>query len=176
VVDSLLELVREGDVRPTAPRIAARAGVSLRSVFQHFADRETLIMAAALRQEEEITGMVRRLPADGALDKRIESFVSQRSRVLEAVAPVRRASLAHEQQSPAVRASRDRMTQTARQEVARLFEPELDRLDSAEKRELLDALDAATQWGMWEQLRTYQGLSAKRAQRVMARTLTGLLH
>ena len=171
----MLELVREGDLQPTAPRIAARAGVSLRSVFQHFADREALITAAGQRQEEEIAAMVRRLPTDGALDKRIEAFVAQRCRVLEAVSPVRRASLGHEQQSPAVRASRDRMTQTARQEVARMFAPELDRLAGPDKRDLLDALDAATQWGMWEQLRSYQGLPAKRAQRIMARTLIGLL-
>src|SRR3954447_21192752 len=97
VVDSLLELVREGDLRPTAPRIAARAGVSLRSVFQHFADREALFLAAAERQEHEILEMVQRLPADGTLDERVEAFVVQRCRVLEAVSPVRRASLPHEQ-------------------------------------------------------------------------------
>ena len=68
------------------------------------------------------------------------------------------------------------MSEVSRQEVARVFATELDRLDGTERRELLDALDAATQWGMWEQLRTYQGLPAKRAQRVMARILFGLLH
>ena len=31
VVDALLDLIEEGDLRPTAPRIAERAGVSLRS-------------------------------------------------------------------------------------------------------------------------------------------------
>jgi AcrR family transcriptional regulator len=175
VVDSLLELVREGDVRPTAPRIAGRAGVSLRSVFQHFPDRETLLMAAGQRQEDEILEMVQRLPTEGSLEERIESFVAQRCRVLEAVSPVRRASLAHETNSPALRASRDRIMQSARQEVAKVFAPELDGLSTSDKRELLDALDAVTQWGMWEQLRSYQGLSAKRAQRTMARTLSGLM-
>src|SRR5436305_386038 len=136
VVDSLLELVREGDLRPTAPRIAERAGVSLRSVFQHFADREALITAAAARQAEQIATMVRRLPADGPLDKRIEAFVGQRCRVLEAVSPVRRASLPHEQRSPAVRAGRDRMSEVSRQEVARVVATELDRRDGTERREL----------------------------------------
>ena len=45
VVDAVLELLDGGDVRPTAERIAKRAGVSERTVFQHFADREALFGA-----------------------------------------------------------------------------------------------------------------------------------
>src|SRR5437870_4843088 len=54
VVDALLALLEEGDLRPPAPRIADRAGVSLRSVFQHFADRETLFAAVAAAQLERM--------------------------------------------------------------------------------------------------------------------------
>ena len=39
LVDSLLNLLDEGQLTPTAAEIAARAGVSERSVFQHFPDR-----------------------------------------------------------------------------------------------------------------------------------------
>src|SRR5258705_9594197 len=49
-VDALLRLLEEGDLRPPAPRIAARAGVSLRSVVHHFAHLESLFAAAADRQ------------------------------------------------------------------------------------------------------------------------------
>jgi hypothetical protein len=38
VVDALLGLIESGDLWPTAPRASRRAGVSLRSVFQHFTD------------------------------------------------------------------------------------------------------------------------------------------
>src|SRR5438034_7102235 len=92
VVDSLLELVREGELRPTAPRIAERAGVSLRSVFQHFSDLEALYAVAAERQLVMIAGLVRRLSPTGPLDDRLEAFVGQRSRVLEALTSVQRAS------------------------------------------------------------------------------------
>ena len=33
---ALLDLLEAGEMRPTAAQIAQRAGVSLRSVFQHF--------------------------------------------------------------------------------------------------------------------------------------------
>ena len=42
VVDALLDLIDEGDLRPPAADVARRAGVSLRSVYQHFDDLETL--------------------------------------------------------------------------------------------------------------------------------------
>src|SRR5207245_4856968 len=96
VVDALLDLIEEGDLRPTAPRIAERAGVSLRSVFQHFADLEALYAVAAERQLVMIAGLVRRLSPTGPLDDRLEAFVSQRSRVLEALTSVQRASALQE--------------------------------------------------------------------------------
>jgi hypothetical protein len=38
IVDAMRALHAEGDLRPTAPRVAERAGVSLRTVWQQFAD------------------------------------------------------------------------------------------------------------------------------------------
>src|SRR5437773_2271487 len=67
VVDALLQLINEGDLRPTAPRIAERAKVSLRSVFQHFTDLEALYAAATSREIEIIAGMVEPVTPDGPL-------------------------------------------------------------------------------------------------------------
>ena len=50
IVDALLALIEAGELRPSAARIAERAGVSLRSVFQHFRDVESLFAAMADRQ------------------------------------------------------------------------------------------------------------------------------
>ncbi|HEY0938137.1 MAG TPA: hypothetical protein VGD91_30885, partial [Trebonia sp.] len=38
IVEALRALHAEGDLRPTAPRVAERAGVSVRTVWQQFAD------------------------------------------------------------------------------------------------------------------------------------------
>jgi len=175
VVEALLSLLQEGDFRPTAPRIAERAGVSLRSVFQHFADREALLFAVAEQQQLELRKMTRRLPSDGPLADRIDAFVSQRARVLETVSAIWRASLLHEPTAPGVKLIRDRWADLSRRELARVFESELEARKGTDRRELLDALALVTQSSAWEQLRTYDGLSAKRAQRVMARSVTALL-
>src|SRR5215831_10500116 len=92
IVDALLALIDRGDLRPSAARVAERAGVSLRSVFQHFSDVESLF-AAASRQAERVSIYLGGIPEDGPLASRLGAFVRQRSRLLEAIAPVRRAAI-----------------------------------------------------------------------------------
>jgi TetR/AcrR family transcriptional regulator, regulator of autoinduction and epiphytic fitness len=171
----LLQLIDEGDLRPTAPRIAEQAGVSLRSVFQHFSDLEALFAAAAARELERLSELVGPLPVAAPLDVRLDAFVAQRARVLEAVTPVRRASLLKEPTSPQLRSSRARLLALARSETAEVFGAELAPRSGADRSELLDALDAASSWQTWEALRAHQGLSPTRARRVMRRMLSALL-
>ena len=44
VVDALLALVGDGDLAPSAEAVAARAGLSSRSLFRYFADTEALVL------------------------------------------------------------------------------------------------------------------------------------
>ena len=77
VVDAWLSLIEEGDLRPGARRIAERAGVSLRSVFHHFEDLETLYATAAERQLRRFFSGPP-LSAEGSLAERIERFVGRK--------------------------------------------------------------------------------------------------
>src|SRR5947209_6478164 len=95
IVDACISLVDDGDLRPTAPRIASRAGVSVRSVFQHFADLETLFAAVGERVVERLASLVVPIDSKLDLDQRITTLVRQRSLLLEVVTPVRRAALVH---------------------------------------------------------------------------------
>jgi TetR/AcrR family transcriptional regulator of autoinduction and epiphytic fitness len=175
VVDALLQLIDEGDLRPTAPRIAEQAGVSLRSIFQHFSDLEALFAVATERELERLSALVGPLPTGASLGDRLDAFVAQRARVLEAVTPVSRASLLQESSSAELRSSRMRLLALARAEVAGVFGAELDRRPRADRIDLLDALDAVSSWQTWEALRAHQGLSPTRARRVMRRMLSALL-
>ena len=103
VVDALLDLIEEGDLRPTGPRIAERAGVSLRLVFHHFPDLETLFAAAAERQFERHYRALRPIPAAGPLAGRVAAFVHQRTRLLERITPGPPGSAAQEPFSPRCR-------------------------------------------------------------------------
>lgn len=175
IVDALLGLLDEGELRPTADEIAARAAVSPRSVFQHFPDRETLFAAAAARQGERIAAVARPLPMGAPLAERVAALAAQRRRVHEVVTPVRRAALLHEPFSDVVAGGLRHLRALGRDELERTFAPELDRLPPAERVELLAALDAAAAWPAWESLRAHQGLSPARAEAVVRRTLGALL-
>jgi len=176
VVEALLALVDEGDLRPTAARIAERAGVSLRSVFQHFEDLERLYADAADRQLQRLIALTKPVPHDGALAGRIAAYTRQRARLLEAISPVRRSALLSEPFSPAIAARLRWARHRGRLEVERVFRSELARRPAAERRELTEALTAASSWSAWEALRSHQGLTRPQARKVMARTLRALLH
>ena len=95
IVDASIALVEAGDVRPTAPRIAARAGVSVRSVFQHFDDLPSLHTAVVQRVVERLSLLVVAVDPALSLDARIDAFARYRAALLEAVTPFRRAAAVH---------------------------------------------------------------------------------
>lgn len=175
VVAALLDLFEEGELRPTAAQIAQRAGVSLRSVFQHFESLETLFAAAADLQMERLAPLLVPIPTAGSFSGRLTMLVTRRSRVLEAIAPVRRASLRVEPFSNEVRTRLELARARGRKEMERVFARELGALPPAERRDVAAALGAAASWSTWEHLRRHQGLSVERARKVLARTIAALL-
>ena len=175
IVDAVLGLLDAGDLRPSVEDIAARAGVSPRSIFQHFGDRETLLRAVGMRQTERVSQIVEHLPDTGPFDERVEAFVEQRARVLEFITPVRRAAVLNEPFSEGSHAGLQAFRAFKRAEAERVFAPELDARPAAEREEVVRALGAATDWNTWEALRAHQGLSVADAGGVMRRTIRALL-
>ena len=175
LVDALLALLYEGQLQPTAERISARAGVSERSLFQHFADREALYQAVAVQQYERIVPTLDPVDVSLPLPERIEAFVAQRARLLETVTPVRRAALLLEPESEVVSTWLQNARRQKAREVERVFRPELETVEQGERGVLLAALVAASAWTAWEGLRAHQRLSEDRARAAMRATLAALL-
>lgn len=175
VVDALLMLLEQGELRPTVGRIAEQAGISARSVYVHFEDLDDLFAAAARRQAERFGSLVEHAPAGAHLDARVDAFVRSRTRVLEAIAPVRRAALLHEPFLPALARLLEAARRHERLEVEHAFAPELDGLRADARRRLCAALDVATGWPAWETLRTQHGMSPAVARRTMTDTVHAIL-
>ena len=134
VVDAVLELLDGGDVRPTAERIANRAGVSERTVFQHFADRESLFGAVGDAQAQRVLPTLEVIPADLPLDERIERFTEQRARLLERLSGVRRGALLMEPESAAVAEGLAMARRLKAAEVQRVFAAEIAARPSCARR------------------------------------------
>jgi len=160
IVGALTDLLDEGRIEPTAAEIAGRAGVAVRSIGQHFSSREELLLAVAAHHEQRLTPS----PVDPALPfgERLEQFVTQRARTLEASLAMRRAAGVVLARSPAVAAALDRVAKQRRTEAARVFAREIGASKDPVAVERYLAL--ATSGRSWDALRGELGLGVKAAR------------
>ena len=175
VVEALLALQEEGDLAPTAQRVAARAGVALRTVFGHFSDMETLWAEAGQRELEKLHGLVDELDPDLPLEERIERFCAYRARVLEKLMPVARAARLREPTSPQLMRNRRMFIEAGDRGVLDAFGPELDLLGPAERAARLDALYLVSSGPAWESLRYDRELSPEEATAVIRTSVRAVL-
>jgi TetR/AcrR family transcriptional regulator, regulator of autoinduction and epiphytic fitness len=175
LVDALLALLEDGELRPTAERIAERAGVSERSVFQHFPDREALFEAVGHQQYERIVRGAEPVDASRPLAERIDAFTRERAGLLEQITPVRRAAVLIEHESEVVASRLTSARGRAAREVEKVFRRELERVERDERAVLLAALVSASEWPAWEGYRAHQGLGIDRARAAMRATIAALL-
>jgi TetR/AcrR family transcriptional regulator, regulator of autoinduction and epiphytic fitness len=175
LVEALLGLLDEGNLTPTAAAIAARAGVSERSVFQHFPDREALFEAVAREQYGRVVPTL--VPIDSSLPfgERVEQFADQRARLYELVGGVRRAALLIEHESSAVSGWLTAARKAKAVEVERVFRRELDAIPPDEREPVRTALVAVCSWSCWDAWRTHQRLSVARARAAMQAAIAALL-
>ncbi|HZM75695.1 MAG TPA: TetR family transcriptional regulator [Candidatus Limnocylindrales bacterium] len=174
IVDAHLALLDEGHLRTSATRIAGRAGVSVRALWLHFKDMETLYAAANARLIERQKVEHSPIRTDLPLPERIEAFCRQRSRMLEIIAPAARAAHLWQPYSPQLKRNRAMQIGRVRDEVAELFAPEL-RAAGAGRDRLLNAILVATTFNAWQMARDELGLDAAAARDIMVHTVTGLL-
>lgn len=174
VVDALLSLQEEGDLSPTAQRVAERAGVALRTVFGHFSDLETLWAEAGTRELDKLAALAVPVDASLGLAERVALFSDSRARTLEALLPVMRAARLREPTSPQLRANRELFIAAGDAEAAQAFAPELTAL--GERAELLlSALYLVAGGLAWEALRYDRGLDVAQSTQVLRRTVTRLV-
>jgi AcrR family transcriptional regulator len=172
----MLDLLREGEIEPGAEAIAARAGVSLRTLFRHVEDLDELFAAAVDAQARHLRHLHAMAPPAGPPDVRVRAVVQHRARLFEEIGPVRRAAVRAAPFHRSVAAGLERSARELRHQVEAAFGPELRAAGAAGRRgALAAALDAATSWRAWEALRTDQGLPVHDAEAAMALMVTALV-
>jgi len=175
VVDALLSLYDDGVVRPGVADIAARAGVSPRSVFRHFADLEGLAEAAIDRQWARVHVLFDPPPHEGDRETRVTALVDQRLRLYGAIIGVARAATVLSASSPVVASTLRARRRLLGDQVLALFAPELRARQGLARSELAAALEATASLENVDYLRTHAGLGSDRAAAVVRRMLHALL-
>lgn len=176
VLDALLELFAEGQMRPGAAQLAQRSGVSARSVFRYFDDVDELIGAAIERHDEKSQPLY--AIADegtGPLEGRINRLIEQRLRLHTAVAPILRASALRAPFQPSIALAMARRRAALRRQVEKQFALELSTLDEPTATATAAALDVLCSLEALDALRQGRRFSAERTAIVLRTAISALL-
>jgi AcrR family transcriptional regulator len=163
IVSSTLTLAMEGEVAPIVRDIAKLAGVSARTVFQHFADTAELYLAVLGRVLTPSAGAPEGEPRK-PLDERISTAISNRAGRYETLRPMwtfvetlrRRSSEAAEKTTEIYSGNRE--------QLARSFGEELTALPGEKRERTLNALAMALAPESWIVLRERLGLTVDQAR------------
>ena len=176
IIEAYLALAQENSPQvPTAAEIACRAGVSVRLVFERFADIHALQVAAADYAMAQVAALAPARDGDGDRPTRIRTQVETRGQSCERWLPLWRSLVVNQGESPALR---QRVVVSRERVVARLefmYAPELSTIAETERRHLLIVLEALTDVESWARMREFFGLSVEEACEVWRRTIDRLL-
>jgi AcrR family transcriptional regulator len=170
IVQALVSLVGEGEMRPTAQRVAERAGVGIRTVFRHFSDMDTLYDEMNARLRAKVLPLLESAPAEGDLLSRARALAKRRADLFERISPYRRAGNLQSWRSPFLQKQHAKMARELREDLVRCL-PEAERAEEA----LLDAMECAASFEAWNHLRFERKLSRKRSATALERALIALV-
>ena len=174
IISAFIELIEEGDLKPTGQQIADRAGTSIRALWANFADLETLYDAVGRMLLARADQRPAAVPAHLPLPERIELFCAQRAAGLEDIAPFAKANRLREPFSAALRTNRRRFLDRIADEVERVFAAELAAAGDG-RADLHLALTPTASWAWWSVLRDDFDLDVPRCTDVLRAALTRLL-
>jgi AcrR family transcriptional regulator len=177
IIEAYLALIRENPSTPTptAHEIAARAGYSVRSVFERFPDLHTLRVAAADYGLAHAAALAPARDIDGDRSARIRSQVETRAGTCERGVALWRALIYNIDENDAltvrIRVARERTIDRMRL----MYRHELSTLTDLEQRNLLIALEAMTDIESWARMRDTYGLSYAESCAVWIRAIDRIL-
>jgi AcrR family transcriptional regulator len=177
VLDAVLDLFSEDNLSPGPEEVALRAGLSARSVYRYFADRDSLTRAAIARNIERL-GSCFLIPAIGEGDcpGRVDRFVDARLALQADVGATVRAARIRSTFDPLV--SEDiRMTRAfLGEQVDRHFATELGAMPPARAAARAAAVDSLFSFESLDHYLMVRGLSASEVRPLLVDALHALLN
>lgn len=169
IVQAMLELIRAGDYSPGAEQVAAKADVSLRTVFRHFEDMDSLYREIVRPLEAELWLLAQKPLQATEWRERVLELIERRTGAFERIAPFRRAANVHRHRAAEVAMGARRFAYALREILKRHLPP------GAQEGSLFETLDLLMGLEAWMRLREEQGLSVAEARRVVEDAVTRLL-
>ncbi len=173
IIAAAKAMITETSVAPTVVGVAKRADVSVRSVFQHFHDVESLFVTVmdSIRSDLVTPAFPE---ASRPLNARVEDVVKAFAELFDKVVPLRVAA-GQFVDHPALVERSQQARNELRAATFEVFAPEFATLPEQAREELADAIGAALSLDAWIVLRRRDGLGLERAAAVWRLTLSALL-
>ena len=170
IVRAMFELIRAGDMNPSAAAVAAAADVGLRTVYRHFDDIDSIYreMAKVLEEKHSIL-IVKPLFGTGLL-QRLEETIDRRVPIYEDIMPIRLASIARRFSSEFLMADYERSLKLEEQMVKVAVKPFAPLPTDA-----YNAILVAMSFQTWNSLRHDQRLSARKSKAAVMRIIRGIV-
>lgn len=172
ILSAMVDLIESGQPAPTAEAVAARAGVSLRTVFRHFEEMENLHLEIAALVFERVRHILERPFQTREWPQSLVESVARRAEFFEIMAPFKTAIDVHRHRSRAISAQHRRITVMSRDLLAAALPADL-----LADRQTFELLSLLLSLESWQRLREQQGMSVAEAQEAVlrgARQLAGL--
>jgi AcrR family transcriptional regulator len=176
VLDAYLDLIAEGNERPSVAEVSRRSGVSHRSVFRYFADRDDLARSSIDRHLDRLRPLLWiQFDASESLEERVDRVIAARLKLFEKIAGVARLQRKLSASNDVVREMLSRNRALARAQLRWLFSPELDQMDPDRALQTLYVIDLICSFEASELFTLDLGLDDEKVAQVARRALLTLL-
>lgn len=170
IAQAMLELVREGEVTPSADTVADRAGVGRRTVFRLFNDMEGVYREMHAIMVSRLAPMFAAPFKSTTWRERLDELVDRRARMFEEMLPIKSAADAHRYRSEFLQNEHKKLTRLQRQTMLAVLPESI-----AAQTERIEALDLALSFEAWRRLRQEQKLPPRQAAMVLRRIVRALM-
>ena len=170
IIKAALSLMDEGTLVPTAQQIADRAGVGIRSFFRHFADMDSLFLAADEMLLSSYEALFEVDDRAGTFSERVARAIDLYGNAFDQLRAIILCTQAQLWRSPKLRENYGWHQKRLRKELE-LWLPEVAALPKDRR----EALHAVASFDMWHRLREHQGLSPKASSDIVTSLVNDLI-
>lgn len=170
IVESMLYLIEQGNLTPTAQQVANHAKVGIRSVFRHFEDMEAIFKTADDIWRNGLDKNLQTLDAQLPLAQRIQQATEQLGASYEDNNNILKSTATRRWRSAFLQLNYATIQTRIRRDILRSL-PEIEQLSDNKK----EAIVAVLSFEYWDRLRDHQALSAEASIDLISELLQALI-
>jgi AcrR family transcriptional regulator len=170
IVESMLQLIKEGNLVPTAQQVADHAKVGIRSVFRHFEDMEAIFATADELWRNDFVKSTSGVDPTLPLEQRIIDLVNGLVQVYESNTNILKSTAIRRWRSAFLKQNYAKYQSIIRSDVQRAL-PELGKLPQPRQ----EAIFGTLSFEYWDRLRDHQKSSAKSSKEILIQMLETLV-